>query len=454
MLKLYQYQEDTISSIDKFKGRALLALDMGLGKTLISLEWIRRHPDCRPVVIICPASLKHVWEAEAYSKTGIRVSVGSGMSPPSIGKGAFDSKPEVLVINYDIAGSWVRYIQSLRPRTVILDECQYITNPTAKRTRAVQVICSGAKNVLALSGTPLMNNASELWTVLNILWPDDYPSYWAFAQKYCYMRYTKWGWDPSKPKNPIGLHKELLSRGMIRYTKADVLKDLPEKVRHVVHCEMIRPDEYKLACDDFLSWLKQTAAHKVRSAERAEKLVRIGYLLRLAAKLKMKSVCEWANAFLANTNEKLVMFAVHERAIDVMSRRINAKYVVIDGSTTSARRKIAVDQFQGDKDTRLFIGNIQAAGVGLTLTESSTVAFAELYWRPGDHIQAEDRIHRIGQKKVSWIYYLVATGTLEERVCMILQNKQQVVKSVLDGLSPDCGLNLYDELINALEGNQ
>jgi len=173
----------------------------------------------------------------------------------------------------------------------------------------------------------------------------------------------------------------------------------------------------------------------------------------LAAKLKLKAAVEWINEWLEqNPDEKLVVFAHHRKCLEALERRLEAKSVVIDGSVTGQKRSLLVKQFQTDPGTRLLLGNILAAGVGITLTAAHNVVFAEMAWRPGDHIQGEDRCYRIGTTETVWCTYLVAHGTIEERLCRIVQRKQKVLSSVLDGGPVEGDLNVFDQLLAELKG--
>jgi len=451
MITLYPFQEECICELDKLNGRALLALEMGLGKTIIVLEWLSRNPKSLPALIVTPASVKYQWDFEALHHTGMRASICEGQKPPRFNKQNFSLQSPLTLINYDILSYWLPYLQKLNFKTIIYDESSLLGNLKAKRTKSARVISKNIPNIICLSGTPFENNLIQIFPMLNILWPKTYKSFWKFAQAHCNPKWTPWGWNYSGSSDLPKLNKELKDIGMIRRLKSDVMKDLPPKIRNVYPCELSDPAQYQEASTNFMDWLRKNMGHKVRSASKSEKLVQVGYLLRLSAKLKMRSVVNWANRFLEETDEKLIMFAVHQKAIDVLKRRINAQSVVVNGSVTGRNRKVAVDQFQNDNKTRLFIGNIDAAGKGITLTAASTVGFAEIWWKPGAHIQAEDRPHRIGQKKTVWINYLIAGETLEEDLCKLLQKKQKVISAVLDGGPTPQDLNIYDELLSVLE---
>jgi len=334
---------------------------------------------------------------------------------------------------------------------VLVSNCHYAKSTSAKRTKAVRAVAKGIRHVIAISGTPLLQRPIELFPVLQMLRPSTFPSRWAYAHEYCNPRWTPWGWKYDGACRLPELHDLLKQIVMVRYRKQDVLPELPEKIRRVLPLPLSDEGEYLEAKHSFLAWLGRKNPARLLAAERAEALVKLGYLKQLAARLKLRAAVEWTNEWLLNyPNEKLVLFAVHRKAIEALERRVRAKSVTVDGSVTGRQRKVAVDQFQQDDKTRVFIGNIRAAGVSITLTAASTVAFVELDWVPAVHTQAEDRIHRIGQQQKSWIWYLVAAGTIEEQLCEILERKQRVVTGVLDGSAETDELDVHKQLLDTL----
>jgi SWI/SNF-related matrix-associated actin-dependent regulator 1 of chromatin subfamily A len=402
------------------------------------------------MLIVSPAAVKFNWPWELSHFFGTRAAVCETQSPPKWEAG-FEIPNKVTVINYDILKYWVPYLKTLGIKTVVADECQNLSNIKTQRTKAFKEVVRGVPNVLALSATPLTIRPQELFPVLNVLWPREFPAYIPFLTRYCDPKWTPWGMDYRGASNCEELHQRLVSLGMIRFRKKDVLKDLPDKVIRIVPVEMYDPDQYHDAKNDFKSWLKQNMAHRVRSASKAEALTKVGYMLRLTAKLKMKGIVEWANNFLDNTEEKLILFAIHHNAIDVMVRRIHHKHVVVDGSVTGVHRQNAIDKFQRDESTRAIYGNLQACGVGTTLTAASEVGICEYPWRPGDLTQAMDRPHRIGQKATVFINFFAAAGTIEEEMCKLIEKRQQSISAILDGGKGDGELNLHSELLRVLE---
>jgi SWI/SNF-related matrix-associated actin-dependent regulator 1 of chromatin subfamily A len=241
---------------------------------------------------------------------------------------------------------------------------------------------------------------------------------------------------------------------MIRRRKKDVLKDLPEKTRFTIPIECPQIREYQHADRDFRGWMlkhqgKTDTAFRAELSDRsfrAEAMVQMGHLKRLAAQIKLRDFMEWGDNFLEASDDKIIIFAIHKKIIASLRERYGKLAVVIDGSTSESDRRLYAKRFNESRGTRIMIGQLQATGIGWNGTAASTVAFAELGWTPGEHGQAEDRIHRIGQKKKSFCYYFVAKDTIEERLCKLIQEKQKVLDSVLDGKTVS-DFNIYDRLL-------
>jgi SNF2 family DNA or RNA helicase len=446
-MKPYRYQQDALERIKQLKNRGLIAFDTGLGKTPFSL-WNLKETQAYPAVVVCPASVKYQWQREAKLITGTRGLVLEGRKaiiPPT-------TKHQLWIINYDILASWVDFLREQKVRTVILDEAQYCANPQAKRTKAAMKLCRGVQNILALSATPILNRPIELWPVVNLLAPDTFPNGFKFKQRYCKPKWTPWGWQYKGASHTSELHQLLTSSMMIRYTKEEVLPDLPKETSKMIPLPIIKRAEYAEADTDIVSWLAKTDNAKALRISRAVQMARVGELLRLASRLKLKYTVEWLNQYLSDTDEKLIVFAIHRKVIATLREECNFGSVVIDGSVTGQKRFQAVKQFQDDPNTRILFGNIKAAGMGIDGVQKvcSTAVFVELPWEPGLVIQAKGRINRIGQTRPTMVYYLVAYDTLEETLCRVLQSKQDIVTTVLDGGKGET-LSLFDLLLKRLK---
>lgn len=428
---LYPFQNKGVAFIEINEGRALIADEMGLGKTIQALAWLQLHIEKRPAIIVVPASLKLNWKREAETwLPHPKVEILSGSNP-------WQPKGEIIIINYDVLPNWVEQLKRIKPQVIITDECHYYKNNKAKRTKAVKMLSKGVPHVIALSGTPIVNRPIEIYNAISIINRDLFPNYMDYARKYCNVKYNGFGWDFSGASNTQELHNRLSNTIMIRRLKKDVLPDLPDKTRSFVPMELDNAEEYWKAESHFIEYVREVKDDlAAERASRAEALASIEILKQLAVKGKLTGVTDWVRDFL-DIDGKLVVFATHQLVINHLMHEFGEIAVKIDGTCSSIQRQQAVDLFQNQNEVRLFIGNIQAAGVGITLTAASNVAFIELPWTPGALTQAEDRCHRIGQKDSVNIHYLLATGTIEEKIAKLLDYKRGVLDSVLDGKDSD-----------------
>lgn len=449
--KALPFQREGVRKIESLGGRTLLADEMGLGKTLQALWYHKRNPSERPRVVVCPANVKQNWANEAVKVVGSRAMICDGKQP--ITKRLM-TQPDLIIINYDILDQWVPWLRKQRPIGVILDECHNIQNRSTNRTKSVRKLCKGIREVLAMSATPLTNKPAELWPALNILWPDVFPMFTEFAFRYAQPVRRHWGWTYNGSRNESELHQLLLDCGMIRRRFAEVMHELPPKTRRVVKLRLEDPDGlYHAANNDFLGWLNTVCPARARKAKKAEAVTKLGYLKRLAAKLKYKTAAAWVDRWLEeHPGEKIVLLAVHKKCIRALHRRYGNMSVVLDGGSKGQDRDAAVRRFQTDRRCRVFIGNIQAAGVGITLTAAASLAFFELDWRPAMHNQGEGRIYRITQTRPTTIYYLIAPNTIEERLSRVISEKQRSIDHILDGVDDDSSsLDVIDLLLSEMK---
>lgn len=411
-------------------GGILLADEQGLGKSA-QVSALAKQQGLWPLLVVCPASLKGNWQRELKLWAGCEESlVLEGKSLGSLP----DPLPQAVIVNYDILYDQQSLLRRYQWACIAFDEVHNLSNRASKRTKAAKAISRMTTKVIGISGTPVMNRPADFWPILNIIRPELFPSWQAFAHRYCDPRKTHWGWEYKGAKNLGELH-EKIKPFMLRRLKEDVL-DLPSKTHTVVPLTLEDRSELQAAENDFISWLAANSRYgSVTAAQKAEAVTKLGVLLRLTAKLKCRAVVAWSRKFFRDhPNEKLILFAIHTNMVDVLQRKIlDEGVVVIDGSTPTKKRQAIVDSFQNDPKTRLMVANIKAAGVGLTLTAASTVAYAELWWTPSMMAQGADRVHRIGQKEDCSICYLIVPDTVEERICRAIQTKQQVANCIVDG---------------------
>ena len=429
----YPYQTEGVHRMEEFGIRALLADEQGLGKTLQSLLVLQRNQErCLPCIISCPAHLKWNWAREIKVHIGMRAEILEGTRPPT---GGFHQQHKILILNHEILKFWAPHLVTLNPGLVVLDECQAFSSRVSQRTKAARVLCRTAPHVLALSGTPITNRTAELWSILNLIRPDLYPAFWPFAMQFCGPKRNFWGWEFKGATNLGKLHKGLNENLMIRRLKADVLQDLPTKRRSIVPLPLADEEEYKEARDDYLGWIKKRDPTRLGRAEKAEQLGKIGDIRQIVGRLKLPAVCSWVKDFLDGSDAKLVLYAYHRKVITELEEQFANQCVRVDGSVTGQKRQHAVDKFLRDKRTRLFIGQIRAAGTGWNAKGVSDFAFCELDWTPGWHLQAEDRGHGLfrGREGIrTHSRYLTAGGTFEAGMVKLLVSKQKTLNNVLD----------------------
>lgn len=429
------------------KGRVLIADEPGLGKTAQALAFLQARKDLRPALVVCPASLKLNWRAEAgrflEDCPENEVAVLNGTVPQEV-------RAPISIINYDILYAWVPVMQG-QVRAVILDESHAIKSRDSRRTKAVLEVARHAEAVICLTGTPLLNRPADLFTQLNLLAPQEFGSFFEYGRRYCAGRkkqiFVRGGgkksvWDFSGASHLDELNERLRSTVMVRRLKKDVLKELPPKRVAEIPVELASPGEYLQAESEFRDWLREKVEQgiydeeRLDSALRAEAMVKVEYLKQCAARLKLASAVEWIRGFL-DSGQKLVVFAHHREIVEALAKEFGRVAVVLTGGGSQDVKDAAVRRFQGDPGCRLFIGSIQAAGVGLTLTAASDVTFVEYPWRPADFDQAVDRCHRIGQANSVTAWCLVASvpevETVDERVLKVLAAKRAVADSALDG---------------------
>jgi len=331
----------------------------------------------------------------------------------------------------------------------ILDESHYIKNYKAQRTIKIAELFAKIPHKILLTGTPILNRPSELFTQISVIQPGMFYSFFKFAERYCAMRKTRFGIDTSGASNIQELSDRMKSF-TVRRLKSQVLTELPDKIRTTIELVLDNKTEYRNAEHDIIEYIRQRKGNSAAfAASQAEMLVKIENLKQLSAKGKLAAVFEWVQDFL-ESGEKLVLFASHTEIIKSIVAKFPGITVSLTGADDQKSRQNAIDQFQTNPKTKIFVGNLQAAGVGITLTSSSNVAFIELGWTPSAMSQAEDRCHRIGQKSAVNVYYLLGKSTIDERIAELLTSKSSIIDAIMDRkTAPE--LNIMDNLIEYLQ---
>lgn len=449
--KLFKYQEKGVRKLRRLDGRMLIGDEMGLGKTVQALAYCDELDDARPIIVVCPAALKYNWQNEALKHIGMRSEVLESRTPP---KRIPRNIAPMYIINYEILKYWKAWLRKLKPQVIIIDECQRIKNRLAQVTKACKSLCRKVKRVIALSGTPMMNVPAELWPTLNILRPDMFPDFFTFGHRYCGPKKQRWGWEFKGATKMDELHSILKSEVMIRRRKRDVLHQLPKHSNHIqlIQLGKAQRKEYEFAKRDFIAWLKRNINDKrrIKKAARAEALVKLGYLSRIIAQAKIPQTIEWIKTALDSSDGKFLIFTWHKSIIKQLYEAFPKISVKMDGNTSSKNKQNAVDALTNNKSIRLCFCQLISGGIGWNGTAATTSIFVELGDRPADHSQASARMDRIGQKRRSRSYWLIAKGTLDESKCAKLQRKQGTADRVLDGAKQGNDMDIHDLLIQEL----
>jgi len=435
----YPFQYVGVEFLDRANGRALIADQMGLGKTIQALAWLQLHPELRPAVIVVPASLKLNWQREIIrwmsKRDKVAILEGRKTFDPAL------TGADIFIINYDVLSPWVDTLVKMRPAVMIADEAHYAKNYKAQRTKALAKFAKAVERVILLTGTPVTNRPIELFPLLNMIDPEGWPSFFRYAKEYCGGYNDDYGFNVGGATNLEDLHQRIKPY-VIRRTKDQVLKELPPKQRNTL---VVRFDEAHRK--EYNEMIYEAAMAAARTS--AEALVFIEKAKQVTMRAKMADTLEWIKNFLEG-GDKLVVFAVHHETVDAIMREFPGSAVRLTGRENLQERQEAVDAFQNDPRIQLFVGNIKAAGVGITLTAASDVAFVEFVWTPGDHDQAEDRTHRIGQTGSVTAWYIVAEGTIEETIVRLTESKRQVIDTIHDGKVGELEFSVAGELIKEI----
>ena len=426
---LYPFQAEGVSFIESHHGRALIADEMGLGKTIQAIAWMQLHRDLVPAVIVVPASLKLNWQKEIIA----------WMPDPSIEilNGTTPWKPtgDIIILNYDILPKWVPELLSLNPKIIIADECHYIKSNSALRTKAFKTLSKQVPYLLGLSGTPIMNRPIEIYNICKLI-DRTFPEFWYYTERYCARHYTGFGWDMNGASNTEELHRQLTSSIMIRRLKKDVLPELPDKQYSFIPMELNNWETYREAELNYIKFVKsQKGEVAAKKASNAEQFTRTEGLKQLAVQGKLKYAIDWIKNFI-EIDGKLVVITTHHFTADALMNEFGDVAVTIDGRVTGKRKDEAETKFKTHDKVRLMILHAKVAE-GLNLQVASNVAFLELPWTPGAIDQCTDRCHRMGQKDSVNVHYLLAKGTIEEKVAHLVDSKRSTIDSVMDGRKTD-----------------
>lgn len=424
----------------------------GLGKTLQSIATINLA-NAFPCLVICPSSLKINWQREWEKFTDKKAMVLTDKVRDTWTFFYQTGMHQVFIVNYESlkkyfvqrikkAEGWtlrdVEFRNSINLfKSVIIDESHRCKSASTQQAKFCKSICTGKEWVIELTGTPVVNRPKDLIPQLAILnRMDDFGGYKPFVNRYCSGQ--------REASNLKELNFNLWKYCMFRREKSLVLTDLPDKIRQVNTCEITNRKEYMDAERDLIMYLqkyKDADDEKIEKALRGEVMVRINILRQISARGKVRDVIEFVKDFREN-GKKIILFCSLHEVVDQLKRYFPTA-VSVTGRDSQDEKQRAVDSFQNNPKADIIICSIKAAGVGLTLTASSNVAFVEFPWTYADCCQCEDRAHRIGQKDSVTCYYFLGRRTIDEKVYRIIQEKKNIANAVT-GSTEDIEENIVD----------
>jgi SNF2 family DNA or RNA helicase len=439
--KLMNFQKEGLDFLLKSSGNALLADEMGLGKTVQTLSYVSTEKQTFPLLIVAPLVTLKNWEREIQkfvkkkSRNG-RIIESESPSITSIRTGKSKELPQsdVYIINYELLLKRSDDIEKAGIHTIVCDEVHNLRSKTTQKYKAIKKLAalSSVQYRIGLSGTPIYNRGSEIWPIIDILKPGLLGSFKEFCEYFCYVD------DKGKAivleNKRASLRNELQKHVMLRRKKSDVLKELKDKVRYK---EVIAADTdfYLEELDKIWKKLEseqkqaQTEFSKSASYHRAIQSER-----QIAGLAKLPHVINFVKNIM-EIEESVVVFCHHKVIHKLLNESLEEfSPVTIIGGQSDETRQDQIDKFQKG-ESKLMIAGIRAGNVGINLTRAKYVIFAELDWSPAIHRQAEDRLHRIGQKNTVFAYYLIGNGTLDDHVASILVDKSYEIDAILDETS-------------------
>lgn len=432
-------------AIEKLAGskRFILADDMGLGKTTSTII-AALETGVKKILIVCPASLKINWMREISNYTDRSVYIAEGKK--------FSTEHDFVIVNYDILKNFYdlkdkenSLISHFNPELIILDEAHYVSNGQASRTKLVNSFSKKSKYLWLLSGTPMTNRPMNYFNLLSLIESPVAQNWMAYAIRYCQGYQFKAGsrkvWNVNGASNLEEL-RDRTSKQFLRRLKTDVL-DLPDKIITPVYLRL-KSKEYENLMGEYYDWYDKNPTESSSLTVQFSKLMKVRQII---AEEKIKATIEMAENIIEQ-GKKVIIFTNFTDSLNKIAEHFGKIAVKLDGSTSKPNRQHAVDQFQENDKIKVFVGNIIAAGVGITLTAAEAVIFNDLSFVPGHHSQSEDRAYRYGQKNLVSIYYPLFENTIEGIIYDMVNEKKNNIETVMgDNLNTG---DIMEEIMNRI----
>ena len=419
------HQKEAIQKLVENK-KFILADDMGLGKTTSTII-AALESGSKKVLIICPATLKINWkrEIENYSDKSIYIAESKN----------FSTEADFVIINYDIIKNFHdpkkkddSQVLAANFDLVIIDEAHYIKNATAQRTKLINDIVKKTERLWLLTGTPMTSRPIDYFNLLSLIDSPVAKNWMAYAIRYCSGYQFNVGgrkvWNVTGASNLEELRDRTVGL-TLRRLKENVL-DLPDKIITPVYLRL-KSKSYENVMGEYYDWYDKNPDESKSLTVQFSKLTKVRQII---ADEKIAQTIELAENILEQ-DKKVIVFCNFTDSLNKIAEHFGKAAVKLDGSMSKVERQNSVDQFQENPKVKLFVGNIKAAGVGITLTAAEAVIMNDLSFLPSDHAQAEDRAYRYGQKNNVLVYYPIFENTIEGIIYDILNNKKQVIATVM-----------------------
>jgi SWI/SNF-related matrix-associated actin-dependent regulator 1 of chromatin subfamily A len=438
------HQKEAIQKLVENK-KFILADDMGLGKTTSTII-AALESGSKKVLIICPATLKINWkrEIENYSDKSIFIAESKN----------FSTEHDFVIINYDIIKNFhdtkdEESSQILKSGfdLVIIDEAHYIKNAQAQRTKLINSFVKDIDRLWLLTGTPMTSRPIDYYNLLSLADSPVAKNWMAYVIRYCAGYQFKVG--PRKVWNVMGASnleelRDRTSGTILRRLKENVL-DLPDKIITPIYLRL-KSKLYEDVMGEYYDWYEKNPEESKSLTVQFSKLTKVRQII---ADEKISQTIELAE----NIVEQYKIVIIFCNFTDSLNKIVVhfGKYAVkVDGSMSKEQRQFSVDQFQENEKIKVFVGNIKAGGVGITLTSAEAVIMNDLSFLPSDHAQAEDRAYRFGQKNNVLVYYPIFENTIEAAIYDIINSKKQVIATVMgDGFnSADTAEEILEKIYN------
>jgi hypothetical protein len=399
----------------------------------------------KKILIICPASLKINWEREIANYSDRSVFIAEGKK--------FSTEHDFVIVNYDILKNFhdpKDKENSLLVKSgfelVILDEAHMISNAQAQRTKIINNFVKDVKRVWLLTGTPMTSRPMNYYNLLNIIESPVAQNWMAYAIRYCQGYQFRAGnrkvWNVTGASNLEEL-RDRTSGQILRRLKEDVL-DLPDKIITPVYLRTTSKD-YKDLMGEYYEWLENKKEESSSLSVQFSKLMKVR---KVIANEKVKETIEFAQNII-DQGKKVIIFTNFTDTLQLIHNHFGKESVYLDGSCNKVQRQHAVDQFQENEKIKVFVGNLKAAGVGLTLTSAEAVIMNDLSFVPAEHAQAEDRAYRYGQKNNVLVYYPIFENTIEGVIYDILNTKKKIIGTVM-GDEVSESVDVVEEILNLI----